>query len=96
MINLGSAIVSGSDPTILSVSTAVDTLIAAEGSTQGGTTLYVKGTNFNIDPTKNQIFIGAYPCLLKNEGLSSTTITCVTTRATDPTQMYGLKTTLNI
>jgi hypothetical protein len=39
------------------------------GSSAGGTLLYIKGTGFDTNPSKNSVMIGNYPCIIPGEGL---------------------------
>ena len=59
---LGDSIITHSDPTIVSVSTSLSANVEAEGSMLGGTILYIKGTNFDPDASKNVVSVGPYPC----------------------------------
>ena len=46
-----------------SISTFADSIPSSlSGSTKGGTTLYIKGSGFDPDPTKNQVLVGTFPC----------------------------------
>lgn len=36
------------------------------GSEMGGTLLYLKGTGFDPNPSKNEVFVGDYPCIVPN------------------------------
>ena len=56
----------------------------------GGTTLYIKGTNFDPDPNLNVISIGPYPCTLVADGCTESNLVCITTPATDPDQTWKL------
>ena len=61
---LASAFVNPGSPTIIQVSTNLDTFVAPTGSLEGGTILYIKGTNFSPFSSDNVITVGPYPCIL--------------------------------
>jgi hypothetical protein len=84
------------DPVVTSVSTKIDSNIQAQGSQQGGTTLYIRGTDFSSDSSLISVFIGAYPCILQADGASTTMIVCSTTAATDSNSLFWLPTTVKI
>ena len=56
----------------------------------GGTELYIKGTNFHADASKNAIWVGPYPCEIIADGSSENNLACTTTAATDPNQTWNL------
>lgn len=84
------------DPIVTSVSTKIDSNIQAQGSQQGGTTLYIRGNDFSSDSSLISVFIGAYPCILQADGASTTMIVCSTTAATDSNSLFWLPTTVKI
>jgi hypothetical protein len=47
---LGTAFVNPGGPTIISVSTSLNSVVAPTGSVEGGTMIYIKGTNFSPNP----------------------------------------------
>jgi len=44
------AFVNPGGPTIISVSTSLNSVVAPTGSVEGGTMIYIKGTNFSPNP----------------------------------------------
>ena len=55
-------------PTIIEVSTSLASFVAPTGSQEGGTTLYIKGTNFSPNSDENRVTVGNYPCLIAADG----------------------------
>ena len=93
---LVSAFINPGDPTITEVSTSLDTFVAPTGSLEGGTLLYIKGTNFSPLASDNVVTVGPYPCILEAEGAKEDRLTCRTTPATDPPQTSGLAVTVTV
>jgi hypothetical protein len=56
------------DPTIEEVSTSLNEFETATGSLEGGTIIYIKGTNFNPIAGNNAVWVGPYPCSLIADG----------------------------
>lgn len=83
-------------PTIISVSTSLSSLVAAQGSVEGGTMIYIIGTNFDPIAANNKITVGPYPCILSADGANENTLSCSTTAATDPNYLYGLPITITV
>lgn len=46
------------------------------GSLRGGTTIYIYGLGFPRDPRLVQVWIGYKQCLIPNNGVTPTMITC--------------------
>ena len=69
--------------------------IAASGSTEGGTIVYVKGSGFSLNINSNLVMIGTYPCIV--ELVSQTTlIKCRTTKPTNPMIQTNLPTKVTV
>lgn len=63
-IIIDSISISPGDPTIIEVSTSLSSFVAPSGSTEGGTLIYIKGTNFSPNAGDNIISVGPYPCII--------------------------------
>jgi len=83
-------------PTIISVSTSLDAVVSAQGSVEGGTQIYIKGTNFDPIAANNRITVGPYPCNLVADGANENTLSCITTAATDPSYQSSLAITVTV
>ena len=42
------------------------------------------------------VTVGPYPCIIPADGSKEDTLSCMTTPATDPTKLYGLKVTVTV
>lgn len=58
--------------------------------------IYIKGTNFSPDAAYNKITVGPYPCIIPADGAKVDTLSCRTTAATDPTQLYNLPVSVTV
>lgn len=83
-------------PTIISVSTSLSAFVAPTGSLEGGTMIYIKGTNFSPVAFENIITVGPYPCIISADGSKVDTLACRTTPATDPTKLYTLPVNIRV
>ena len=52
--------------------------------------IYIKGTNFDPDPSLNSVLVGPYPCDLVADGSSENNLVCRTTPATNPDKTWKL------
>lgn len=84
------------NPTISQVSTSLDSFVAPSGSIEGGTIIYIKGTNFSPVSEENRVTVGPYPCILLADGSNENTLTCRTTAATNPAQQRMLAITIKV
>lgn len=60
----------------------------------GGTLLYISGLNFSPNAADIQVFFGPYPCILAAEGSTVTTLSCVTSKMSDPKYQTNLLVTM--
>ena len=60
----------------------------------GGKEVYIKGTNFDPDPTRNKVFFGPYACIINAEGNTEQNIACIMPPATDPDYTWALAVTV--
>ena len=90
MVYQGLTLLLKDGPNITEVSTTLGSFTQPTGSLLGGTQIYIKGTNFEADATKNAIWVGPYPCEILADGASETNLACRTTAATDPNKTWNL------
>ncbi|CAD8206675.1 unnamed protein product [Paramecium pentaurelia] len=60
-----------------------------QGSLAGGTTLYIQASGLSTTVSKNEVFVGTYPCIVPENGVSGLSIICVTSPAKPDDQSLG-------
>lgn len=61
------------------------------GSLRGGTTIYIYGLGFPRDPRELQIWVGSNECIIPNNGITSTVISCETTDSNSNNDISSLE-----
>lgn len=64
---------------LFSATTVLGSSGTLSGSLLGGQTIYISGIGFPSDPSALKVLVGGFPCIIPADGLTSTTISCVTT-----------------
>ena len=77
-------------PSITELSLSPTSYIAAVGSLEGGTLVYVKGSGFGTNSSQVVVEIGPYPCILESNGTQNSLIVCRTTKATNSSLVTNL------
>ena len=88
-------VIAGTIPSVRYVSSSISSVVKPFGSVAGGTTVYIFGNNFGSDPSAVAVFFGNYPCNLVAGTITPSTITCVTTAATNPNHQWNQPLVLN-
>lgn len=77
LIILGAA---QSSPSIYFVSSDPSQVVRpVYSSLRGGKLIYIKAVGHDTNPSKLQIFVGPYPCIIPSDGVTDTFISCETT-----------------
>lgn len=84
------------NPSIFYVSmSAASQVSPAYSSLRGGTSIYIKAIGHDsVVASNNLIFIGAFPCIIPSDGVTSTFISCVTTDSGSSSDINNLPVTL--
>ena len=56
--------------------------------------IYIKGTNFDEDASRNKVFVGDYACIIDADGTSQQQIACRTTPIDSRESVYSLPVTV--
>lgn len=58
--------------------------------------VYLKVKNHSMTPSENKVFIGPYPCIIAEKGISGNLISCMTTPQTEPDRFWELPVELHV
>ena len=60
-----------------------------KGSTKGGTSIYMKVTGLDQNPSNNKVKIGPHDCVIADKGVDGLQLSCETTDIGDSSDWWG-------